>query len=161
MNRRAMVGGAWLAAVGGGVFSALSGGCVAVIDYQPQEKMVDELGFEEAGKRLQEVMTRASAPRINAVNVAEDFFNYHWQQPIIGPYGVHMGYTPSFMQIFYANIARLEIYENHYIFLRAPDDAIISQILFATDQDAKIYADLVMSFRARRLKGSASPPAPK
>ncbi len=161
MNRRAMVGGAWLAAMVGGIIGVLSSGCVAVINYQPQEKLIDEIGFEEGGRRLQEVMTRASAPRITSANVAEDFFTYIMQQPILGPYGIHMGYNPIPMQIFYVNIGRLEIYENHYVFLRAADDSIISQVLFATDQDAKTYADLVMSLRARRLKASASPPAPK
>ena len=58
---------------------SLSSGCVAVIPYNPDATQVDKLGKDGAAARMREVLNRAVAPRVTAIDVADDFLWLQWQ----------------------------------------------------------------------------------
>src|SRR5262249_3299247 len=49
----------------------------------------------------------------------------------------------------FVNLSRVEVYENHVVFIRGTGDQVLSKIHYGTDQDAKLFADLLMGFRKR------------
>jgi hypothetical protein len=127
-------------------------GCVAVLPYQPQENLVSKDGFETVKARLSELLTRSVQPQVTSVEVTEEFVRYGWTQTVMGPFYAPMT-TGGLVQIFYANVARIEVYENHNVFLWGPGDQRVDKILFANDQDAKALADSITSWRAARRPG--------
>jgi hypothetical protein len=134
-------------------------GCVKVVPRQPNTKAVEELGVDAAKQRLQEVLTRAVDPRIAVVAVADDSLRYKWDQPIQGWYGVPAGSVQNETQIFFRNIARMEVYENNKVFVYGPGGRI-DQILFPSQADAFQFHDLLESFRMRPAPPPAAAPTP-
>jgi hypothetical protein len=124
-------------------------GCVAVVPYEPKSDLVSARGKEEAGRQLAVLLNRAVQPRVTSVAVTDDFVEYGWQETYPGPFYVPV--TASHLtQIFFANVARIEVYENFNVFLWAPGDARVDKVLFATLEDAKGYADWIASMRSAR-----------
>lgn len=119
--------------------SALSAGCTP-IQYQPKEGIVDTLGVPQAQQRLQEVLLRAVAPRIDTVEVTDDFLRYH------------IAHTSYEVRILFENVSQMDVFENHYVFIWASGKRILAKILFVNDEDAKMFVDLVSSFRVRRTR---------
>ncbi|HSD51363.1 MAG TPA: hypothetical protein VLG48_08145 [Candidatus Methylomirabilis sp.] len=135
--------------------SALAVGCPAVVSYQPNERLVVDLGVEQARKRLQETLSRSINPRVIEVQVAQEFVNYRYQQPILGPYGIQVGMTMAENRVHFQNVSRVEVFENNVVFLRAANEVILAQVIFASQEDAKTFADLILSFRAQVHRGAA------
>ena len=136
--------------------SALAVGCPAVVSYQPNERLVHDLGVEQARKRLEETLSRSINPRVVDVQVAQEFVHYRYQQPIPGWfYGVPVGVTMAENRVHFANVSRVEIFETNVVFLRTANDIILAQLIFANQEDAKTFADLILSFRAQLPRGSA------
>jgi hypothetical protein len=131
--------------------SALATGCVAVVPYQPDESVVTKMGPEEAKRKLSDILSRATIPHVSAVNVTDDFVEYEWQQSVPGPFFAPI-VTANKTQIRYVNIGRIELYANNYVFVWWPGDQRRDEICFATPEEAKQVADLLMSFRAARSK---------
>lgn len=125
----------------------LGAGCIAVLDYQPNERALDELGIDTARERLRETLIRAVNPPVQTVELTNETLTYKWH-PLVG------------IQIFFIKLSRVEVYENHVVFLRGAGNEILGTIIYGTAQDAKLFADLVMSFRARYLqRREALPPS--
>jgi S1-C subfamily serine protease len=68
-------------------------------------------------------------------------------------------------QINFVNLHRVEVFANHTVFIRGAANQILSIIRYGTDQDAKLFADLLMGFRGRYmqrhvvLQAQAAPPS--
>src|SRR5574341_532302 len=129
--------------------SALAVGCPAVVSYQPNERLVHELGVANARKRLEETLSRSINPRVIDVQVTREFVNYRYQQPILGPFGAQVGVTMAENRVHFQNVSRAEIFETNVVFLRAANENILAQVIFANQDDAKTFADLILSFRAQ------------
>ncbi len=138
-----------------GCISLLAVGCPAVVPYQPNERLVVNLGVEQARKRLEETLMRSINPRVIDVQVAQEFVNYRYQQPILGPYGIQVGMTMAENRVYFLNVSRVEVFENNVVFLRAANEIILAQLIFAKQEDAKTFADLILSFRAQVPPGAA------
>ena len=134
------------------IIALLSVGCPAVIQHQPNERMVDELGVPQARQRLQDTLTRSINPQVVEVEVTDDYLNYRYRQPILGPYGIVMGTTMAENRIFFNNVHRVEVFENGVVLVRAQTEHILAQMIFSNTNDSKNFADLLMSFRARRAR---------
>ena len=122
--------------------SVLSVGCTP-IQYQPKEGIVDTLGVPQARQRLQEILLHAVAPRIDTVEITDDFLRYH------------ITHTTYEVRIPFENVSQMDVFENHYVFIWAAGKRILAKILFANDEDAEMFVDLVSSFRARRTPGGS------
>jgi hypothetical protein len=118
---------------------ALSVGCTP-IQYQPKEGIVDTLGVPQAQQRLKEVLLGSVAPKIDTVEITDDFLRYH----IIR--------TTYEIRISFENVSQIDVFSNHYVFIWAPGKRILAKILFANDEDAKMFVDLVSSFRDRHTR---------
>jgi hypothetical protein len=138
----------------GGVLllSYLCVSCVPTSSYQANEQLVGQLGITHARQSLDEVMARSLNPRVTSVEVTDDFVLYRYQQPLHGPWGIQTGTVPGENRIFFTHIGGVEIYENHLVQVRTAEKRVLGQLVFATDQDARAFADLIMSFRAQRAR---------
>jgi hypothetical protein len=127
-------------------------GCVALVQYTPDEGLAARLGEEEALRKLKEVIHRALEPRFADVQVSIDeyvvTYLQGWHPYYYGPVG------PIPIGILYRNVSRVDIYENHKVFVYDVNGVEKQWILFANAQDARLFADLVCSLRARALGGS-------
>jgi hypothetical protein len=56
-----------------GMVSILSLGCPVTAPYQPNDRIVNELGVEPAKQRLREVIIRSINPQIVDVEVTDDY----------------------------------------------------------------------------------------
>ncbi|MBI3724418.1 hypothetical protein HY251_10760 [bacterium] len=133
--------------------SAALAGCIPLVNYTPDETAVEKLGPEEGRKRLQETMARAQDPKIMVCEATDDYVDWKWNQVIHGAYGIPVGTSPQNARIFYANLTKLELYENHNVYLYGPSDQLTAKVMYGNEGDAKLFMDLMASFRARRLKG--------
>ncbi len=135
--------------------SALAVGCPAVVSYQPNERLVVDLGVEQARKRLEETLSRSINPRVIDVQVTQEFVNYRFQQPILGPFFAQVGVQMAENRVHFVNVSRAEVFENNVVFLRAANEIVLAQFIFANQEDAKTFADLILSFRAQLPRGAA------
>jgi hypothetical protein len=125
------------------VLASLAVGCLPPLAYRPRISVVDEVGLPEAQRRLSETLARAIAPSIASVKVTEECLEYR------SPKGSAF---PREVQLYFANLTEVEIFTNHYVFLWGIQRQVLDRILFPTEEDARTFADLVMSFRDRRLR---------
>jgi len=131
------------------VVSVLSVGCPTAVQYQPNEGIVDTLGVAQAKQRLQEIVARSINPQVTESEVTDDFLQYRFRQAIAGfPTGAILENRMHFL-----NIGRMEVFENNLVIVRTSGDIVLAQFVFGNNPDAKMFADLLASFRARRSRG--------
>jgi hypothetical protein len=115
-----------------------------VLDYQPNERTLDELGIDMARERLRETLIRAVNPPVQTVELTNESLTYKWH-PLAG------------IQIFFIKLSRVEVYANHVVLLRGAGNEILGTIIYGTDQDAKLFADLITTLRGHASLPEASP----
>jgi len=57
-------------------------------------------------------------------------------------------------RILFLSVDQVEIYQNDVVFVRNPAKQIVAQLLFTNDEDAKAFADLLLSFCASSSRNS-------
>jgi hypothetical protein len=131
------------------VVSALSAGCPAPVQYHPKEGTVDTMGVAQARQRLQEIMSRSINPQVTESEVTDDYLLYRYRQAIAGfPTGAILE-----NRIHFLNVGRTEVFENNTVNVRTERAVVLAQFVFGNNQDAKMFADLLASFRARQSRG--------
>ena len=138
-------------------FSLLCTACVQPTGYQPKTHLLQRLSREDAAERIRLVLLRASNPQIDEVTVTEEFLNYQIHPtPIVVPgplptapflFTSRMYQTPVVIRLFLGKVEGVEVFDNHAAFVRGPGGQFIAQFFFPTAEDAKIFADLLMSLR--------------
>ena len=132
------------------VASALGTGCPVAVQYQPNEGIVNTLGVAPARQRLQEIVSRSINPQVTEVEVTDDFLQYRFRQAIAGfPTGAVLE-----NRIHFLNVGRMEVFENNLVIVRMGGDVVLAQFIFGNNQDAKMFADLLASFRTQHTRGS-------
>lgn len=124
---------------------ALGAGCVSVVPYQPKSNLVAESGVESAQAQLADLLRRAAAPRFSSVEVDDRRAKLTMIHTHIGPFyqAIH---TPIPVDILYAMVSRMELYENNYVFsYDASGRLLMPKILFASRDDARLFMDLITS----------------
>jgi hypothetical protein len=133
------------------VVSVLSVGCPTSVPYQPNEGLVATLGVAPARQRLREIVARSVNPQVTESEVTDDFLQYRFRQAIAGfPTGAILE-----NRIHFLNVGRIEVFENNLVIVRTGGDAVLAQFVFGNYQDARMFADLLTSFRAQRARGSS------
>ncbi len=112
-------------------------GCPAVIPYQPNDGLIDALGLAPVQQRLKTTLLRALSPRVDAVDITEDFLSYRLHR------------TTIYIRVFFESVDWIELFNNHYVFLRGHGRQVIAKILCSNAEDSKMFADLIASFQAR------------
>ena len=133
-----------------GLFFLAATGCVKQIAYSPNEGLVEKNNVEAGGSRLEETLSRAIAPQIASAEVTAETLRYEWTQTYLGPFYQPVT-TQHSAQIFFKNIARIELYENHKVFVWENNNRHY-EIQFPGPEDAKEFADRVMSFRRNAIE---------
>jgi hypothetical protein len=129
-----------------GVLSLLNIGCPSTLPYEPNDRLVNELGASQARQRLKEILLRSINPRIIEVEVTDDFFHYRYRQVIAGfPTGAILD-----NRVYFLNAVRVEAFQTNVVNIWTSTPHLIAQIIFGNEQDTRTFADLVTSFRARR-----------
>ena len=113
--------------------------------------MVETLGVAQAKQRLQEVLSRSLNPRIIDLDITEHELRYR------APTSGHlMGYqdapTSVETRLAFVQIGRIDVHASYVVFIRDAVGNYLAHLAFATEQDAKIFADCVISFRSYRLR---------
>ena len=129
--------------------TALCVGCPATVQYQPNDRLISELGLPQARQRLNDALSRSINPRITDVEITDDFVRYRYQQPIYGPYWIQMDATVAENRIIFSHIDRVEVYDNHFVFIWDTTRINVAKVLFSNDADARMFADLMSSFRTQ------------
>ncbi len=114
----------------------------ASINYQPNDRIVETLGVDIARERLRETLLRAVSPQIQTSELTNEYLEYKW---------VYM-WIPQVTHINFVNISRVQVFENHVVHIRGAGDQVLSTLVYGTEQDAKLFADLLMGFRQRYLQ---------
>jgi hypothetical protein len=117
------------------VFGTLSVACPSTIQYQPNDRLVETMGVSQAQQRLTEVLLRAVNPKIDRVEVTDEFVRYH----LTG--------TTYEIRLFFKDVNRVEVFNNSVVLVRGQNSDILIRPLLANTQDAQTFADLVLSFR--------------
>ena len=123
------------------VVSAIGVGCPSTVSHQPNEGIVDTLGVPQAQQLLKDTLLRSVNPRVDDVEVTDDFMRYH------------LAGTTYDVRIFFKDVQRAEVYNNNVVLIWGGDQRMLARPLLANTQEATTFADLVLSF-ARRARGS-------
>jgi hypothetical protein len=123
------------------VVSAIGIGCPSTVSHQPNEGIVDTLGVPQAQQLLKDTLLRSVNPRVDDVEVTDDFMRYH------------LAGTAYDVRIFFKDVQRAEVYNNNVVLIWGGDQRMLARPLLANTQEATTFADLVLSF-ARRAGGS-------
>ena len=132
----------------------LSVGC-APIAYRPNEDRVKELGVEKAKADLKELVNRSKAAgggAVASVEVTDDAIKVKANQTTMGAfYQMETRQIESTAE--FPTLDRVDIYSNNWAYVYQ-SGRLAMQILFATPEDARSFADLMMSFRAQKKPSS-------
>jgi hypothetical protein len=123
--------------------STLFFGCTTTLSYQPNDQLVQTLGTPQAQQRFKEVLLRSVNPKIDAVEITDDFLRYH------------LSGTTYEVRIFFKDVDRVDVYSNHLVLVRGRDNPMLARPLFGNVEDAKMFADFLLSFRAHQVRGGA------
>jgi hypothetical protein len=122
------------------VVSTLSVGCPSTIQYQSDDRLVETMGVSQAQQRLTEVLLRAVNPKIDRVEVTDEFVRYH----LTG--------TTYEIRLFFTDVHRVEVYSNAVVLVRGQNNDMLIRPLLANTQDAQTFTDLLLSFRAHNAR---------
>jgi hypothetical protein len=141
------------------VLAGLLSGCASVVPYTPKETVLDERAPGEAQSLLETTVARAIEPRIASAHADPNGDSLHYVYIVVdrGPFGIPVGNHEEQMQLFYVNIDRIDVYDNHYVYVYGNEHRLLAKLLFDSAADAKSFADLMMSFRAQRIYGGERP----
>jgi hypothetical protein len=101
------------------------------------------LGLPQAKQRLKEVLLRAVNPKIDEVEVTDEFVRYH----LTG--------TTYEIRLSFKDMHRVDVYGNHVVLIRDRQDGLLVRPLFANAEDAQMFANLMVSFRAHYIGSGA------
>ena len=126
-------------------------GCASPMPYRPNEEKVKELGVEKAKKDLKEMVMRAKAAGggvISSVEVTDEALKVKAQQSSMGMfYQIETRQLEN--EVYFPMLERVDIYSNNWAFVYQ-GGRLAMQVLLATPEEARAFADLMMSFRAYR-----------
>jgi hypothetical protein len=122
------------------VVSALSTGCPSTIQYQPNDRLVETLGVSQSQQHLTEILLRAVNPKIDRVEVTDEFVRYH----LTG--------TTYEIRLFFKDAHRVEVFNNSVVLVRGQNNDILIRPLLANTQDAQMFANLVLSFKTHQAR---------
>jgi hypothetical protein len=121
-----------------GLVTVVGGGCATTAtSYQPNERLVAELGPSQARKRLEEVLLRSVNPPINVVEITDDFVR------------VDLTNTTYQVRVFFKDVQRTEVFGNHLVVLWGSGDRVLFRPVLADTQDAQTFASLMVSWQRR------------
>ena len=123
-------------------------GCPRSAYYRPNASLVNTLGVPQAMQQLKETLLRALAPRIVAVEVSEEFVRYRYRHEIAG---IETGGLPE-QRIAFLNATRVQVFADNTVNVQADNRVLLGQFVFGSRQDAELFADLLVSLRARRAQ---------
>ncbi len=128
----------------------LGSGCISTVDYAPSGAVLDEIGPHEAERQLGEVLGRAIEPRAASVTVGDSSYMIVWNETIHGMYGIPMGSRQRTVEVHFANVSKLQLYENNNVFVHGHDGGVRQKVQFSSRSDATLFIDLVWALRDRR-----------
>lgn len=129
----------------------LAGGCASAVPYEPKETVLEDVAPEEARSRLEAIVLRSAAPTVTSVDVGAEQLAYRYEHIIRSAFGVPSGTVERSRELPWVSIRRVEVFDDHTVDVRG--DRLMARLRFHTAADATGFADLVMSFRSRRLYG--------
>lgn len=99
---------------------------------------------------------RAISPRIMEADVTDDFVLYRYQEHIRGAFGIPVATMPGLVEnrVAFLNVGRVKVLPNNLVFVRTSGDILIAQVIFGNEQDAKMCADCMISFRDLRARSA-------
>jgi hypothetical protein len=115
---------------------------VVQIDYRPSENIVDQLGLVRSKQNFREILLKTSEPavEIDTIDIETDHFFYRIKD------------SNKEYKLFFSSMDRVEIFENNHVFIRGGGyNGVIMEVIFNRMKDAKVFADLIMSFRRYAL----------
>src|SRR5262245_42870040 len=122
---------------------ALSFGC-APMAYRPNEDRVKELGVDKAKQDLREMVLRSKAAGggvANAAEVSDESLKVKAHQTTMGAfYQVETRQIDS--EVYFNMLERVDIYSNNWAYVYQSGGRLVLQILLATPEDARAFADL-------------------
>lgn len=137
-----------LMCIAGGLVS----GCIAIVPYTPATNRIQELGEKSAKEKIEEVLTTAVAPHITGAEPKDNELVINYVQPMMGPFYTTTN-VPGVVAVLYANLEKVVIYANNKVFIYMRGNQLMSpQIVFRTQEDAKEFADLLMSYREQYME---------
>jgi hypothetical protein len=139
-------GAMWFTLLLIGIISLLSVGCPATAPYQPNDKIVNELGVERAKQRLREIVIRSVSPQVVNVEVTDDYFAYNFRQAIAG---FQTGAIIN-NRVYFLNAVLVNVYDNNLVNVLTSNQQVVAQLTFGNPDDARMFGDLVTSFRLRK-----------
>ena len=129
---------------------ALSFGC-APIAYHANEEKVKELGAEKAKKDLKELVMRAKSAGggvVSSVDVTDDALKVKAQASSMGMwYQIETRQLEN--EVYFPMLDRVDIYSNNWAYVYQ-SGRLAMQVLLGTPEEAKSFADLLMSFKAHK-----------
>lgn len=140
-------------------------GCPSTVPYRPQEGVLREVNGSEARARLRETLGRAIEPPVQWVHVDDESVRYRYKDIVRGPFGIPTGSLERTQEVFFVNVRQIELWDNDWVYMYGVDARLIAKVCFDDERDARSFADLMTSFRERRVRGikrkSAPEPAPE
>jgi hypothetical protein len=131
-----------------GVLGALGVSYAGLVPYRPNEKLINEIGVRKAEQLLKDTVSRSLNPQVVEVEVTDDFLFYRYRQKIAG------FDTGALLEnrVHFLNVSKVQVFTNHLIIVRTANEVVLAQMLFANAETAQTFADLLMSFRARKSR---------
>jgi hypothetical protein len=144
------------------VLSVYMLGCSASIPYQPTTTIVEEVGPAQAKERLEALLGRLLHPRLIDVEVSDDALHYRFPRD--------RTWTPTdrstsvAKQLIFRDIENVTVSSNNAVTVSSRNKEQTATMEFQSMADAKMFADLLASFRARGAGPApltvATPPRP-
>ena len=137
------------------LLAALQISCRAGEPYNADVAIVHMLGKDEALNKLRTVLKQAAAPQVlpQSVDITNEY--YFYQALDIAMYG--RGFVSK--KVYFKEVDAVEMWESrgHTYVKLLGNDKKVDQLKWSSSVDAKLFADLVMSFKANPNIGDDGP----
>jgi hypothetical protein len=128
------------------------------VDYQPKDNLINKLGWRRAKKHLHDILLRSISPAIKTVQEITQNSIIYCQKLPTGT-TQHITEVPHCdsetfeyeLHIFTKDKIDVQIFENHYVVIPRIERGLSYVIRFDSQKDAKLFADLIMSFHKQYI----------
>jgi hypothetical protein len=131
--------------------------CSSPVAYRADEEVLHGMTRDQREQLFAETLSRARKPRIYQVWIDDSSYGYDSEVPMRDGFGIPVGYAGRRRIVYFANVRELRLYDNHAVFVFDTTGRLVDKIQFGYREDAERMIDLIASYRAQRLTGTASP----
>jgi hypothetical protein len=129
------------------VLGLVGSGCATPIAYAPNDRLLEQMSYEDASQELRDNLHKVHAPNIAKIEFTPESVTYG---------GIGAFTVPFTHKIWFKQVGSVEVYTNGTAHVLDAAGNTTHNLKYYTQEDASRLADLLMSFRNWAQSGGSA-----